>query len=66
MQLGDYLEAEEITAAEFAKRIERSEATVSRIVRGVNPPDWGTMQNIRIATGDKVMPNDFAANETAA
>ena len=66
MQLGDYLEAEGITAAEFAKRIDRSEATVSRIIRGVNPPDWKTMRAIRLATGNKVMPNDFAADGAAA
>ncbi len=59
MQLGDYLESEGITAAEFAKRIDRSEATVSRIVRGVNRPDWGTMQKIHLATKGKVTPNDF-------
>ena len=66
MYLSDYLEEEAITAAEFAKRIDRSEATVSRIIRAINPPDWGTMRAIRIATGGKVMPNDFAANGAAA
>ena len=66
MQLADYLKAEGIAATEFAKRIDRSEATVSRIVRGVNRPDWSTMQKIRIATNDKVMPNDFFTDEAAA
>ena len=66
MQLRDYLECEEITAADFAKKIDRSEATVSRIIRGLSRPDWGTMQAIRIATDGGVMPNDFAAELPAA
>ena len=66
MQLRDYLEAEGITAAEFAKLIARSEATVSRIIRGVNRPDWDTLQKIGIATGGKVTPNDFLADADAA
>lgn len=59
MQLKDYLEIEGITGTEFANLIDRSQATVSRILRGKNMPHWSTMQEIRAATGGKVQPNDF-------
>lgn len=59
MKLIDYLNSHDLTASAFAGLIGRSPATVSRIVRGLNPPDWDTMQSIATATDGAVMPNDF-------
>jgi transcriptional regulator with XRE-family HTH domain len=71
MRLANYLRAQNITLAAFAKRIGRSEATVSRLARGKHLPDWDTMQAIKEATDGCVTPNDFeptasADNESAA
>ena len=59
MRLADYLRREGLTASAFARRIGRSEATVSRILRGINRPDWSTLEAIRKATDGAVTPNDF-------
>ncbi|MDO8534384.1 MAG: helix-turn-helix transcriptional regulator [Xanthobacteraceae bacterium] len=59
MHLADYLKHHDLTRAAFASKIGRSEATVSRIVRGINGPNRTTMRAIRDATGGKVTPNDF-------
>ena len=66
MKLRDHITQEGLTLAEFAKRINRSEATVSRIARGINTPDWATMLSIIEATAGAVQPNDFLADEAAA
>ena len=61
MKLAAYLEAEGLTATEFAGRVGRSIATISRIARGLHAPDWPTMRAIAEATGGRVMPNDFVS-----
>ena len=46
-----------------------SAATISRIARGKNRPDWQTMEAIQEKTNGQVQPNDFAdapAAEAAA
>ena len=60
MKLTDYLKREDITVTEFGLKIGRSAATVSRIARGVNQPDWDTMGAIAAATKGEVEPNDFS------
>ena len=64
--LGAWLSAAGLTLAEFAGRIGRSEATVSRIARGKNRPDWDTMNAITRATNGIVRPNDFLFIEPVA
>lgn len=59
MQLSDYLEANGLTLADFAGRIGRTSATVSRIARGLHKPDWETMEAINRITNGTVTPNDF-------
>jgi len=59
MTLSDYLTANKLTLRQFAEAVGRSEATISRIVRGRNQPDWETMGAIIKATDGLVTPNDF-------
>lgn len=59
MDLRTYLTREDLTLNDFAVRIERSTASVSRIVRGLQRPDWDTMMAISRETGGEVTPNDF-------
>lgn len=62
MKLSAYLVQEDLTLQEFADQIGRSAATVSRISRGLNDPDWETMRAIEAATKGQVTPNDFRAD----
>ena len=63
MKLADYLKANGITATAFAAKIARSTATVSRLSRGRQRPDWSTLEAIRAATDGKVTANDFHGAE---
>ena len=65
MKLSDYLTQEGETITSFAKRIERSTSTVSRLVRGLTDPDGATVRRIAEATNNKVQPNDFYSDENA-
>lgn len=65
MKLSDYLATNKLTLAEFGTLVKRSDATISRITRGINKPDWDTMKEIERATAGKVTPNDFRDNEAA-
>lgn len=60
MKLDAYLETTGKTATQFAKEIGRSEATVSRLRRGLHQPDWETVAAITAATKGAVTANDFA------
>jgi transcriptional regulator with XRE-family HTH domain len=59
MKLRDYLNANALTLDQFAGRIGKTAATVSRIARGINKPDWDTLEAIERETGGSVTPNDF-------
>lgn len=59
MLLSEYLIEKKLTHAAFGNLIGRSGPTVSRIISGVQKPDWETLQRIREATDGAVMPNDF-------
>lgn len=59
MKLRDYRKSQNLTLDELAARIGRSAATVSRIERGKNQPDWATLDAIERATEGAVTPNDF-------
>ena len=67
MKLSEYIASKAITASEFAREINRSVSTVTRIVNSESKPDWSTMARIEDATDGAVKPNDFlpAAGETA-
>ena len=65
MTLSQYLKMNGLRYAEFAARIGRSEATVSRLVRGLHRPDWDTMEAIQKETGGAVTPNDFVRDSAA-
>jgi len=60
MKLAEYLKLHpELSQEEFAAKIGRSGATVSRLARGINPPDWATVVAIVEATDGAVTANDF-------
>ena len=59
MKLSEYIASKAITASEFAREINRSVSTVTRIVNGESKPDWSTMARIEDATDGAVKPNDF-------
>lgn len=60
MRLSDWLRDNDITPAEFGRRIgARSRMTVPRYLDGSRKPDGETMAAIYAATGGAVTPNDF-------
>lgn len=59
MKLIDYITGEGITRAEFARRAEISEATVSLLCRNETWLSKEMAQKIVKATGGKVTPTDF-------
>lgn len=65
MKLAAYLERENLPAAEFARRIERSEGMVSLLCRDATWLSKDTAQRILDATGGEVTPNDFLQPEAA-
>jgi transcriptional regulator with XRE-family HTH domain len=65
MNLRTYLKQNELSQRAFGASIGRSEATVSRLVRGIDRPSWPTLEAIMRATGGQVSANDFAQTEAA-
>lgn len=59
MRLAKYLKREGLTLAAFADLVGCSIGTASKINRGLNKPDWATMEKIWMATKGAVLPNDF-------
>ncbi len=59
MTLGDYLEANGITAAAFAAKVDVSPVAVHRYVRRGRVPERDVMQRIVDATSGQVRPDDF-------
>jgi hypothetical protein len=59
MTLDEWLTEGDITNAAFGQMIERSEATVSRIRRGLHDPDPDTARLIVAVTKNKVTLNDL-------
>jgi transcriptional regulator with XRE-family HTH domain len=59
MKLSDYLSANGLTLAAFAAKSGLSVPTVSRLRRGLNRPDWKTLDAINEATDGQVTANDF-------
>lgn len=63
MKLAAYLKREKIPAAEFARRIERSEGMVSLLCRDGTWLSRDTALRILEATNGEVTPTDFLAAE---
>lgn len=63
MKLSDYLSANGLTLAAFAAKSGLSVPTVSRLRRGLNRPDWKTLDAINEATDGQVTANDFCATD---
>lgn len=59
MKLSQYMALNGLKDEQFGQIIGRSAATVSRIRRGKNPPDWKTMNAILEATKGAVTAVDF-------
>ena len=65
-KLTQYLDREKLTLETFGNRIGRSPATVSRLARGVNKPDWKTAEAIELATQGEITISDFRESNQAA
>lgn len=59
MKLADWLAETGTSQTEFAKLVDLSSASVSRLVHGTQKPDLQTLQAIRAATRDRVGLDDF-------
>ena len=59
MTLAEFLDANNLTASEFARQITVSPETVSRYCNRERVPRKDEMQRIFDATEGKVTPNDF-------
>ena len=66
MDLSTYLNGENLSAADFARRINVSRSAVGRWMNGERVPSSEVMRRIRDATGGVVQPNDFFTDEAAA
>lgn len=64
-KLATYLKREKLTLDQFGKRIGRSAATVSRLARAVNKPDWDTAEAIERATEGEITISDFRDSQAA-
>lgn len=65
MKLADYLDREQITRAEFARRTGLSEGMVSLLCRDETWLSKETARKIKDATNGDVTPNDFMPVEAA-
>ena len=63
MRLSEFLETRGITQTDFASRIERSIASVSRLCAGLQKPDLDTLLSIERETGGLVVTRDFAPQD---
>lgn len=59
MRLSAYMESKGLKDPEVADAIGRSRASVSRYRRGLERPDWRTMQAIRLWSKGKVQEADW-------
>lgn len=59
MRLSDWLKDNNVSNAEFGRRIERTAEAIRRYAAGDRIPDRDTMPLIVEATGGKVTANDF-------
>ena len=60
MRLSEYLSRAAETYGAFAARTGITTASVSRIARGIQRPNWDTIAAIEKATSGKVTANDLA------
>ncbi len=65
MKLSDWLAAENLTAAEFGRRIGRTRAAVSNWLAGSRMPRRAELELIRQETAGAVTANDFMAPPAA-
>lgn len=56
MKLGIYLERAKLTQAEFAAVSGLSQGHISRLLRGLTCPDFGTMLTVHRASMGNVLP----------
>lgn len=66
MKLAEYLAANKLSQAEFARIIEASQVAVSRYASGRRMPRKDRLLKIREATGGLVTGNDFLELSEAA
>jgi transcriptional regulator with XRE-family HTH domain len=59
MKLAQYLRREKLKPAEFAARLKKPASTISRLLNGDRKGGIALLEEIAIATGGEVTPNDF-------
>ena len=59
MTLSEYLDANNMTGADFATRIGVSRQALHRYVNGERRPEWPVIERIAAATDGAVTANDF-------
>lgn len=52
-----------LSRSEFARRIGRDPATITKIIKGHVRPDWTTMDRIKAETNGDISAQDFDAGE---
>lgn len=65
MKLRDWRKTRNLTMAQAVEVLGLSQPSISRIERGEQWPDKGTMQQIMERTGGEVTPNDFMLEPAA-
>jgi transcriptional regulator with XRE-family HTH domain len=60
MHLAKYMSDKKLSDGQVAMAIKKSRPTVNRIRRGVQRPDWNTIEAIRKFTRGAVTADDFA------
>lgn len=58
-KLKRWLHDQGLSQKEFAKSLGRTPATVSRIVNGINRPDYETLRRIKFITEGEITADDF-------
>lgn len=66
MNLRSWLDQNNVTAAEFGRRVELSRSAVLRIAMGKRMPRPDAMRRIVEATAGAVQPNDFFESANAS
>jgi hypothetical protein len=59
MHLSDYMIAHNLDDEAVAAATNRSRVTISRIRRKICRPDWGTIAELKVFTGEQVTADDF-------
>lgn len=65
MHLSDYMAKHDLTDAEVAEQIQRSQSTINRIRRRKVRPDWRTIEDLKSFSKGAITADDFVSLEAA-